>query len=248
MNTKNYIKRLGEIELERAVLIDELDRVQDQLSLLDQEYYALRNILLSKIPDRRQIGQGRLLVEAIYQILKEAGTPLHYKAILSHLREQMFHIAGSAVESNIIVHLNRDNRFMKVGRGVYGLSEWESVKNSSTSLVQLRHHKQPKRREGNIQSLLSMERERELLKYTLETLKVDINITQNNLKELRDTLISGNNDYPQLEGLNLNMAIPALESRLTKLLKQRDEMGKNLQNIENVIRSREVSESTEPLK
>jgi len=238
----DHIRRLGEIELERAALLEEMDHIQDRLAALDTEYGALKSLLTSPTPDRRWASHGTSFVEAVYHLLKDAGEPLHYKEIYRQLRDQLFYIGGSAALSNLVVQLSRDRRFMRVGRGVYGLAEWgtrTAGRNSSaTTMIALRTNSNRKRCEA---VAVARGRERERLRFILESLEIDIQVTQSNLQALRNRLL-GRPSAPSLpEGIDPKIALPALETRLSKLLNQRDQLEQHLPILEDQVQEAEVS-------
>lgn len=61
--------------------------------------------------------------DKIYYIFKKYGKPLHFDEIAKKIAEQSFdnkNIVRATVHNELIA----DNRFVLVGRGIYGLSEW----------------------------------------------------------------------------------------------------------------------------
>lgn len=61
--------------------------------------------------------------DKIYYILKKMGKPLHFEEIAKKIAEQNFdkkNIVRATVHNELIA----DKRFVLVGRGIYGLSEW----------------------------------------------------------------------------------------------------------------------------
>src|SRR5207253_1144130 len=65
------------------------------------------------------------LLGASERILRDAGRPLHIKELLPLLREKGISLPGRGTEANVIVRLTRSNgRFVRTGRGTYGLPEF----------------------------------------------------------------------------------------------------------------------------
>jgi hypothetical protein len=63
--------------------------------------------------------------DAVEDILRAAGTPLHISEIRDALVAQGVPIPGRGDDANIIVRLRRfQDRFTRTARGTYGLSEW----------------------------------------------------------------------------------------------------------------------------
>jgi len=65
------------------------------------------------------------LEEAVEEILRDAGAPLHISDIHKALVARGAAIPGRGDDANIIVRLRRfEDRFTRTARGTYGLAEW----------------------------------------------------------------------------------------------------------------------------
>jgi hypothetical protein len=65
------------------------------------------------------------LEDAVEEILRASGEPLHISKIREALVARGAPIPGRGDDANIIVRLRRsDDRFTRTARGTYGLSEW----------------------------------------------------------------------------------------------------------------------------
>jgi hypothetical protein len=65
------------------------------------------------------------LEDAVEEILRAAGEPLHISSIRETLMSQGVPIPGRGDDANIIVRLRRyEERFTRTARGTYGLAEW----------------------------------------------------------------------------------------------------------------------------
>jgi hypothetical protein len=65
------------------------------------------------------------LEDAVEEILRAAGEPLHISNIRETLVAQGVSIPGRGDDANIIVRLRRfEDRFTRTARGTYGLAEW----------------------------------------------------------------------------------------------------------------------------
>lgn len=65
------------------------------------------------------------LEDAVEQVLRAAGKPLHISAIRDALLAEGVPIPGRGDDANIIVRLRRfEDRFTRTARGTYGLAEW----------------------------------------------------------------------------------------------------------------------------
>jgi len=83
--------------------------------------------LMSRTPsdEPARAGVTTDLEQAVEEILRAAGVPLHISEIRATLIEQQVPIPGRGDDANIIVRLRRfDDRFTRTARGTYGLAEW----------------------------------------------------------------------------------------------------------------------------
>lgn len=65
------------------------------------------------------------LEDAVEEILRTAGAPLHISEIREALVTQGVPIPGRGDDANIIIRLSRvEDRFTRTARGTYGLAEW----------------------------------------------------------------------------------------------------------------------------
>jgi len=64
------------------------------------------------------------VVEATVDILQETEHPLHISELMRELGERAVPLPGAGAQANVISHISRDRRIVRVSRGIYGLSEW----------------------------------------------------------------------------------------------------------------------------
>ncbi len=220
---EDSVRRLGEIELERAALQEQIVLIQEQITMLDKEYTALKGMLSAPRSDGRWVSQGIPILESAYYILKNARHPLHYMEIYRTLQAELFHMTGNASVANLVVRINRDKRFKKIRRGVYGLSEWG---NSGASQINTDHsiisHSKYHDEKQYGALTVAQEREIERTKFILESVEIDIQVTQNNLTMLRDRLLGHYSTFSFPDNIDPNTAIAVLKRKLSKLLEQRD--------------------------
>jgi HB1, ASXL, restriction endonuclease HTH domain len=134
MATKNKVMELQEWqseahnELERAQVDlvraqKRLEDAQDRLRLLNQLLALEQDKNSDVVKDTRQDPVDFL--DACEQILRDAGEPIHIKELQSTLLQRGVPLPGRGTEANVIVRLNRsDGRFVRTGRGTYGLPEF----------------------------------------------------------------------------------------------------------------------------
>jgi len=231
---EDYLRRLGELELERADITEKMEKLRSQLNSNATEYAAIRSILSSSPPDKRLGSQGTPLIDIIYNTLKTAHRPMHYREILEILESESFHMYGSAIIQNLSVRLKRDPRFVKTEKGVYGLSDW--AKESGESNTQSDNRTEITSRP--VQGLtVSEKRELEKTRFYLEAIGIDIQVTKNNMKALRDNLLGRTSKYKLPENIDPKVASISFEKKLIKLLEQK----KQLENKLNALASRDSS-------
>lgn len=239
---KDYLQRLGEIELERATLLNHIDLLNRRLSELEREHAALKGLLSISRTDNRWLSQSMPLLEAVYHILEDARKPLHYKEIYRRLQNELFYISGGASVANLVVRLNRDNRFMKVKRGIYGLNEWRLSDNDPSTRKYIGHGIAVRNKEEfDMVPTVAIEKEIEKTKFILDSITVDIQVTQTSLKALRDRLLGYDSGFKMPESIDPVAAIPALERKLMNLLEQKDRLTNKVQALEQVSPTLESS-------
>ena len=64
-------------------------------------------------------------VDAAQALLAAAGKPMYYKELCRRVMDRGTLVPGRNPPANLIAHLSRDSGFVRVGRGMYGLSEWK---------------------------------------------------------------------------------------------------------------------------
>jgi hypothetical protein len=134
MITKNRIMELQEWRSEahqelaraRADLAHvqkRLEEAQDRVRLLDQLLALEQDKSVDAVKDAQQ--EPVDFLDACEQVLREAGKPLHIKELQAALLEKDVPLPGRGTEANLIVRFQRsDGRFIRTGRGMYGLPEF----------------------------------------------------------------------------------------------------------------------------
>lgn len=75
-------------------------------------------------PAERPEGEPKQLRNAIHDLLREVGEPLHYREMLARLQERGVAINGKSPTRTLSAHLSNDFRFLPVGDGKWGLEVW----------------------------------------------------------------------------------------------------------------------------
>jgi hypothetical protein len=107
---------------------DESRHLGDRIQLKEAQLRNLDELLaLEQPPTKRDAsnealpGVGRSFLDAAADLLLREGSGLHYQELLTRLKQLGVHVPGRDPAANLITHLSRDPRFIRTGRGEYGL-------------------------------------------------------------------------------------------------------------------------------
>ncbi len=98
---------------------EQIAALEHALELLEAEP-QISNLEVALQPDGR-IGKP---TDLAYKVLAEGGKPLHYRELLGLMEVAGFVMPGSNPGANLLAHVGRDKRIVRVGPGTYGLAEW----------------------------------------------------------------------------------------------------------------------------
>ena len=108
--------------------LDRLDGVED--GYIDDSI-ARQFLTLSKMVDKNPLGDWGLtssqnvsvrgIRDYAYLVMKKSGSPMHFREVAKAITETFGKKAHSATTHNELI---KDDRFVLVGRGMYGLKEW----------------------------------------------------------------------------------------------------------------------------
>lgn len=128
MDTTVLNKMKSELEAEIARLETEIAPLQAQLSRKRDQLDALVRVLQieagEQSPTMAVNGRANGITETAYQVLTERAKPAHYGDLLEMVEAAGTTVPGRQPGANLIAHLTRDARFVRVGNGVYGLADW----------------------------------------------------------------------------------------------------------------------------
>lgn len=124
-----YVDSLRE---KRQLVWDELEtlraeqrRVGDRLGVKEAQ---LKNIdeLLAMEGEPNGPGESPAIsmstfLDVTVEVLRDSRAGIHYKELLEHLNTRGVNVPGRDPGANLLAHLGRDARFVRVGRGTYGL-------------------------------------------------------------------------------------------------------------------------------
>lgn len=151
MPNKEYVEvllgRLSELRntissLEGQVreLFEEIQAKQGQadhiIKLLEIEGVSLDAALVNGV-------QKAAVADKAYEKLKSLKdvAPIHYRELARAVMTDGTVIPGKDPAANLLAHISRDTRFVRLKRGMYGLSEW-----GNSPEARKRHRRPPKRR------------------------------------------------------------------------------------------------------
>lgn len=91
------------------------------------------------VPPRGTPLKSQRFTDAAVSVLAESGAPIHYQDLARMLNDRGVYVPGKDPGANLIAHMLRDDRFSRaVGRGMYGLAEWPSMKRPTPVLTRAR--------------------------------------------------------------------------------------------------------------
>lgn len=139
--------------------LDRLDGVED--GFVDSDI-AERFLDLSKLVDKNPLGDWGLTAsqnvsvrgirDYAYLIMKKNGSPMHFREVAEAITETFDKKAHPATTHNELI---KDNRFVLVGRGMYGLQEWGYRSGVVKDVIRdLIHERGPMTKDEIIESVL----------------------------------------------------------------------------------------------
>ena len=109
---------------ERLVLVTKLLEIETRNESDPTVQEKVEDVVVAQ--DDTKAGTNAVGVEeAVEEVLRAAGEPMHISAIRDALLNRRIRIPGRGDDANIIVRLRRrEDRFTRTARGTYALSEW----------------------------------------------------------------------------------------------------------------------------
>jgi hypothetical protein len=109
-------------------LQETLDQLEAQIAELQKQRDGFREVLAyyGDHPDalETRTAPAKEVRNAMWEILKHEGKPLHFKDIYDRLIEHGVRVAGKEPARNVGAHLSADERFRSLGQGRWGLQSW----------------------------------------------------------------------------------------------------------------------------
>ena len=119
-------EQLAPLQTERARLGTQLELVERALSVDGGGAPAVAAADSTVVPPA-SAGPRETVTAGVAKILAEAGTPLHISEIRNRYIASGYTIPGRGTESNLLIYMGRDPRFVRVTKGTYALSDGTSA-------------------------------------------------------------------------------------------------------------------------
>jgi hypothetical protein len=119
---------LSELERQTTPLLAHMRQLKQQLDLLDKLADVTARGASTEPSESGAAGSlpstpvGQSLTEVVFEILRQAGEPLHISVIREKYLASGHQIPGKGNESNLIAYMVRDPRFARVAKGTYTLA------------------------------------------------------------------------------------------------------------------------------
>lgn len=132
MNTDSIRAVLETLKKEEAVLRDRLEPLTAEWRQKQEQIAAVERalVLLESEPSdgRHNValpeGNSKRPADVAYRVLADAKQPLQYLRLLSLMETTGFTMKGTNPGANLLAHIGRDERIIRVGKGMYALREW----------------------------------------------------------------------------------------------------------------------------
>lgn len=115
--------RVRELEAEILPIQELLARLRIQLDFVERALSAGTTALAPETQAAEVAPSKPNVSDRIFEILRDAGRPLHITEIKDHYMAKGFTVPGQGNESNLLVYIVRDARFARVSKGTYALAE-----------------------------------------------------------------------------------------------------------------------------
>jgi hypothetical protein len=134
MSKQNYIEalnwRLATIREELATLRQQIQEAFSEIEVKQKQASYLAELLSAEgvqLDDQDLVDLVQVqIADKAYQYLdqQDGKTPFHYKDLANNLMAQGVLISGKDPAANLLSHISRDDRFVRVAPGTYALKKW----------------------------------------------------------------------------------------------------------------------------
>lgn len=127
---KNLTWRLNELKTE---IVDLKKRIQNMFKEVELKQEQAQHLIMLLNAENVDIQDPELasltdtaIADVVYDFMSRESkrTPMHYDDITRAIMAKGILIPGKNPASNLLSHINRDERFVRTAPGTYGLKEW----------------------------------------------------------------------------------------------------------------------------
>lgn len=115
--------RIERVREERLKKLEELEAIEKLLEVRDPEFVANPP---APGRTRRVTRNGPPVPDMAYEVLAERGEPTHYTDLYDAMCLKGMSVPGQNPAANLLAQMSHDQRFVRRGRGVWGLAIWPS--------------------------------------------------------------------------------------------------------------------------
>jgi len=118
-------REIEEIRAQLGPLEARLERKQAELAALTHLMAITSDAKLSDTgtpPTSTQAATPESFLDTVHQVLSSEGRPIHYVELHRQLAALGVRIPGANPAANLLTHISRDARFVRVARGTYGIA------------------------------------------------------------------------------------------------------------------------------
>lgn len=121
--SQRVVGRVGRLEAKREEIRAELESVTGEIDALERQLGRRGRPRGARRPNARRLN-GVTVQDAVVQLLREKGEPLHYKEIARILEEEeRYRTRSKNFLSTVAISIMRDERIVRVRPGVYSLRD-----------------------------------------------------------------------------------------------------------------------------
>ena len=134
MHENNFINELkNKLEIIQKEIAELQTDVRDKLRVIEEKQKSAEYIIKLLAIEGANLQDNNFadiisksIADIAYEELIEDTNknPIHYRDLYNRIISKGIPISGKDPEANLLTHISRDTRFVRVSSGTYGLSEW----------------------------------------------------------------------------------------------------------------------------
>ena len=119
-------RRIEDARIRRQPIDEALNHLEALLQIEGWSESEEGKVHYAQVPG----GNGKIPIEAAYDLLSTVGKPLHYRELAQEISKSGVYLAGKDPAATLLSKMSRDARFRRAPeRGNYGLASWRMRKN-----------------------------------------------------------------------------------------------------------------------